>query len=133
MLQIWRNRKFLFLILPLQEANFKNSFKDVGADRYSVEVNFCKEYANDGINPCLDGKASTLIKDETDQIHFENAGQFLLGLSVDNRVVTIEDKTLMVEYEESVIYSVKAEIDTLNEDGVKIHRESTAGVRFKLI
>ena len=36
----------------------------------------------------------------------------------------------MVEYEESVIYSVKAEIDTLNEDGVKIHRESTAGVRF---
>jgi len=41
--------------LPKQDEAFHVKFKDVGADEYTVEVNMCKAYENNGINPCLDG------------------------------------------------------------------------------
>jgi len=42
-------------VLPKQDEAFHVKFKDVGADQYTVEVNMCNAYANNGINPCLDG------------------------------------------------------------------------------
>lgn len=93
--------------LPKQDEAFNVKFKDVGADEYTVEVNMCHPYADNGINPCLDGASYVVQKKD---------GKFVIAEpDVSSKpVVTEKDGVIQVssdlklKFTESVEYYVTA-------------------------
>lgn len=91
---------------PTQGSTLSMKFNDVGADYYEVSANLCEEYANNGINPCLDGETYHLHKvdGEIEKQYDNESFEFV----VSDDVITISSQLPMI-YGESVIYYVNAQ------------------------
>ncbi len=93
--------------LPKQDETFLVEFKDVGADEYTVEVNMCKAYADNGINPCLDGAAYVVQRKDDKLVIVEpNVPSKPLVTEKDGVIQVKSD--LKLKFTESVEYYVTA-------------------------
>ncbi|PIZ76283.1 hypothetical protein COY05_01845 [Candidatus Peregrinibacteria bacterium CG_4_10_14_0_2_um_filter_38_24] len=114
--------------LPEQDEVFDIKFKDVGADKYTVEVNMCNPYVNNGINPCLDGEEYFLQRKD---------GKLVLAEPDVSSKPMVTEKDGMIEvssglklkFTESVEYYVTAE-KTGEVDGVKSFTDITDSKSF---
>lgn len=93
--------------LPKQDEAFHLKFKDVGADQYTVEVNMCKAYANNGINPCLDGTSYVLQKKDGKFVFAEPDVSSKPVVSEKDGFIEISSD-LKLKFTESVEYYVTA-------------------------
>ncbi|MCK9186285.1 hypothetical protein M0P48_02505 [Candidatus Gracilibacteria bacterium] len=93
--------------LPKQDESFAVQFKDVGADEYKVEVNMCQPYANNGINPCLDGEAYVLQRKDGKLVIAEPNVSSKPVVTEKDGVVEVKSD-LKLKFTESVEYYVTA-------------------------
>lgn len=91
---------------PKQGSTLNMKFKDVGADHYEVSVNLCEEYANNGINPCLDGDSYNLQR--VDGVLKQQYDWEKFNFTLENDIVTLTSELPMI-YGESVVYFVNAQ------------------------
>lgn len=92
---------------PEQGSSLTMRFKDVGADDYEIAVNLCREYGDDGINPCLDGVNYQLKR--KDGVLADVTYQTLYPIKIvqeDGMIILTSD--FPISFEESVEYSIIA-------------------------
>lgn len=108
---------------PVQGGTMAMKFKDVGADDYEIAVNLCREYGDDGINPCLDGVNYQLKR--KDGVLADVTYQTLYPIKIvqeDGIIVLTSDFT--INFEESVEYSIIAR--KFEEIGEKVYTATTS-------
>ncbi|MFA6306167.1 MAG: hypothetical protein WC651_05640 [Candidatus Gracilibacteria bacterium] len=94
--------------VPKQDEAFFVKFKDVGADKYKVDVNMCEPYGNNGINPCLDG-ASYLIERRSGKLVAAETDEFSKFVINEKDGVVEVKSELKLKFTDSVEYYVTAE------------------------
>lgn len=110
-------------VMPKQGSTLTMKFKDVGADDYEIAVNLCKEYGNDGINPCLDGVNYRLKR--KDGVISDVTYQPLYPIKIiqeGEMIILISD--FPINFEEGVEYSIIAK--KLEEIGEKPYTATTS-------
>jgi hypothetical protein len=130
---------------PPQGQTLRLKFTDVGADVYEVRVSLCHKYANDGINPCLDGRAYWLERRggssaggtaPGDMVaHHHDGGEAEGTTTKDLRVRLTEgavvfESALPLLYPTSVGYHVVAKRRSQGAGGVQLFTESDASCSF---
>ena len=93
--------------LPKKYDDFRLSFKDVGADRYGIEVNLCNQYNDDGMNPCLDGVYYLIEKSKDEFIVESDDDIYPLEVKSENGVIRLKSGFSLV-FEDNVQYKVTA-------------------------
>lgn len=93
---------------PEQSSKFDVEFKDIGADEYDVSVDLCKEYNDDGINPCLDGTIYHLTRNkDSNTFTVTYGGDKSATVNVQNSFINIRSDFPLV-FEESMSYNIIA-------------------------
>lgn len=93
---------------PEQNSKFDVEFKDIGADEYDVSVDLCKEYGNDGINPCLDGTIYHLTRNkDSNTFTISYGGDKSATVKVQNGFINVKSDFPLV-FEESMSYNIIA-------------------------
>lgn len=93
---------------PNQNSKFDVEFKDIGADEYDVSVDLCKEYGNEGINPCLDGTIYHLTRNkDSNTFTVSYGGDKSATVNVQNGFINVRSDFLLI-FEESMSYNIIA-------------------------
>lgn len=115
---------------PEQGETFAMKFKDVDADSYYVEVALCREYENDGINPCLAGEQYNIVRVDG-KLQFLEASEYSNPLlEVDGKIVTVSSN-LELDYSDAIDYQVTAKAK-LGNDKIPHNIESYSSTTFKV-
>ncbi|MDP2642430.1 MAG: hypothetical protein Q8P62_01140 [Candidatus Peregrinibacteria bacterium] len=115
-------------VLPKQDEAFQVQFKDVGADEYTVEVNMCQPYADNGINPCLDGGSYVLQRKDGKLVLAEPDVSSKPVVSEKDGMIEVKSD-LKLKFTESVEYYVTA-VKRGEVDGVKSFVDLTDSKSF---
>lgn len=116
---------------PAQNDKFSIQFKNVGASEYKVQVQLCKPYRNDGVNPCLDSTDYYLVRKGKKLVAPKamNPKQ-AVKVSLKNGVVALRSQLPLV-YGKSVGYYITATKTTKIKGGVKVLLKSSAARTFE--
>jgi hypothetical protein len=125
------------IIAPAKDATVQNSkfnvtFKDVGADTYEVSATMCKEYGNDGINPCLDEKTYNLTRNGNTFTIKDSNGVIPSDASIevkDGQITLKSNQTISFELDAS--YTIIATSTGKNSDSVKTLVRTSATKNYK--
>lgn len=102
-------------------------FIDSGADKYNIEVRLCRQYNDDGINPCLDGSSYTLIREkgvlDFGLMSMEQEDLEFPQMEVSDEVIHLWSN-LELQFEESLQFYINAS-KVEEENGLKIYRETS--------
>jgi len=118
-------------VFPKDGDSMETKFKDVGASEYQVGIHICREYNNDGINPCLNGGEYFLVR-KGQKLILRDSGSNIFSksasVSIDNGVVSISfpGKFAFTDGDESVTYDVSANLVGVTKSGVKTYLSSAA-------
>lgn len=104
--------------IPKQADAFSMKFNDVGADEYSVSVEPCSEYQNNGINPCLDREVYYI--ERVDGVLTKMPSEKEFTLEVKDGVVSVSSDLHLI-FGESLTYDVLA---TKKTDNVSVEASS---------
>ena len=116
---------------PRQGDPLRLSFIDVGADIYEVRISLCREYRNDGINPCLDGRQYLLMRRAGVLGAYDWGGVKLpdAGVRVAHGTVTLESSQPL-RYAQRVGYNIVAKRRSRGVDGIELATENAAERSF---
>ena len=99
--------------IPAQQSKFDLQFKDVGAKNYDINLSLCKEYNDDGINPCLDGVDYYLERTSKGELKEQYANElYPATITITNGIVHIISD-VEIKFEESISYTVTAKSQTV--------------------
>lgn len=115
---------------PEKGSKLKMRFRNVLADQYEVNVDLCKEYGNDGINPCLDSIQYNLKKINGKLVIQNNNQSFPAKIIEKKRYIEITSD-FPLNYSESVTYAVKAFSEKTTKNGIKTYRERNTWINLK--
>ncbi len=114
------------ILEPAEETEDKSilKFAETGADMYEVAAHLCYPYANDGINPCLDGDDYIITKNEDGEFILDDDDGFYFA-ELFKRGDALEIKfDFDLDYYDSVLYEVKAVLVKELPGGVYTYRGS---------
>lgn len=118
----------------VQNTKFNVTFKDVGANIYEVSATMCKEYNNDGINPCLDEKKYNLTRSGNTFIIKDSNGAVIspsdASVEVKDGQITLKSN-VTISFELDANYTIIATSTGKNSDNVKTLIITSATVNYK--
>ena len=119
-------------VAPRQGDALRLSFIDVGADVYEVRVSLCREYGNDGINPCLDGRQYLLMRRNGVLGAYDWGGVKLseARVRVVQGAVTLESSQRL-RYAVRVSYNIVGKRRSRGADGIELATENAAERSFE--
>lgn len=105
--------------LPEQGERLHMRFRDTGATSYTVWVDLCGFYNNDGINPCLEGQDFVLLESSSGEWLVENEYGATEVQPLDESLDVTGD--MLLEFEDSIRYRVCGYYQTVREDGIETY------------
>lgn len=115
-------------VTPEQGSPVKMSFKSSpGAEKYTVDINLCNDYQNDGINPCLDGTSYNLSRSymnfEVDETDYQKENEKPFAEMRDG-IIYLNSELKQV-FEDAVEYRIVASTKGTNDEGISTFLETT--------